>query len=152
MATGSASGSKSAYKERLSFPDPLSKESTSQTTWYRLKKRKLAKAETEWCIVNSGELSQRQWSASPLHVGSELSDSDSVLDDPESLNQFKFWQEPMPTDDFILTVHEPDDDDMHTESSVSDDELDSDVTSNPLSLEAGELLFDSFSLTVPASC
>ena len=85
-------------------------------------------------------------------MGSELSDSDSVLDDPESLNQFKFWQEPVPTDDFILTVYEPDDDDMHTESSVSDDELDNDVTSAQLSLEAGQLLFDSFSLTVPASC
>ena len=46
-------------------------------------------------------------------MGSELSDSDSVLDDPESLNQFTFQ-------------HEPDDSDMHTESSVSDDQMDSD--------------------------
>ena len=153
MATGS--GSRSAYKERLSFPDPLSKESTSRTTWYRLKKkRKLAEAETEGYVVDSGEL-HRERSASRSSVGSELSDSDSVLDDPDSLHQFVFRQEPVPLDDFFVTVHdchEPDNDDMHTESPVSDDELDNDVTSNPLPLEAGQLLYDSSSLTVPASC
>lgn len=99
MATGS--GSRSAYKEHLSFPTVLSKEFKSQTTWYGLK-RKLAEAETERCIVHSGNMSQRQQSASCLSVGSELSDSDNVLDDTQSLNQFTFQQKAVPTDDFFL--------------------------------------------------
>ena len=77
---------KSVHKERLSFPDPLSKGSTSRTTRYRLiRKRKLAEAETEERIVDSGSANRSSanelWMSASGDAGVGTEVDDGINDD-----------------------------------------------------------------------
>ena len=106
---------KSVYKERLSFPDPLSKGSASRTTRYRLiRKRKLAEAETEERIVDSGSANGSRanelWMSASGDAGVGTGVDDGISDDDvafQSVPTGEYHSEEE-VDDFFVTVPEPD--------------------------------------------